>query len=228
MTTGNTPTSRGMSTGEISEMMVTARIMVMKALQVNARLTEEYPDAHCALDFTTPFQLAVATILSAQCTDERVNKTTPALFALYPTEEEMAAADLTDIEAIVKPCGFYHNKAKNIQAMAREIVGHGLPDTMDELVSLPGIGRKTANVILGNAFDTPGLPVDTHVKRVSNRLGLTTHQDPVKIEKDLCEQLPEEEWTMFSHRLIYHGRQVCQARKPNCERCVLEDLCASR
>lgn len=202
--------------------------MAMKAIVVNERLAAEYPDAHCALHYETPFQLAVATILSAQCTDERVNKTTPALFAAYPTEEEMAAAHLPDIETIITPCGFFRNKAKNIQAMSREIAGHGLPQTMDELVQLPGIGRKTANVILGNAFGVPGLPVDTHVKRVTNRLGLTRHHDPVKIERDLCEQLPAEEWTMFSHRVIYHGRQVCQARTPHCERCVLEDLCASR
>lgn len=183
---------------------------------------EYYPDAHCSLDFANPFQLLAATILSAQCTDERVNRTTPALFDAYPTPKALAAARLEDLEAIIKPCGFYHNKAKNLIGMSQALVAeHGgdVPRTLEELVRLPGVGRKTANVVLGNAFGVPGLTVDTHLGRLSRRLGLSRSQDPERVEEDLAAITPREKWTLFSHQAIAHGRALCQARRPRCEVC---------
>lgn len=195
---------------------------------IRALLTQLYPETTTALHYETPFQLAVATILSAQCTDNRVNQVTPALFARYPDAESLAVAELDDLEALIHSTGFFRAKAKNIQACARTILTRHagtVPDTLDALVQLPGIGRKTANVILGDAFGIPGIPVDTHVGRLSRRLALTVHSDPVKVEQDLMRWIPQEEWTAFSHRMIFHGRQVCHARKPRCADCVLEPHC---
>jgi endonuclease III len=201
------------------------------ATEIYARLAREYPDARCELDYRTPLQLLVATILSAQCTDKRVNMVTPALFAKYPTAEALAAAPLGDVEALVKTTGFFRNKARNVVAMAQALVAeHGgdVPRTMDELVKLPGVGRKTANVILGNAFAiNEGVTVDTHVARLGQRLGLTTETDAVKIEQALMPLFPRDQWAMLSHLLIFHGRRVCDARRPRCEACVLNDICPS-
>lgn len=195
------------------------------------RLHQAYPDAECALHHRNAFELLVATILSAQCTDERVNKVTPALFARFPTPEAMAGADREELETLIRSTGFYHNKAKNIQGAAQRIVGaYGgvVPQTMDELLTLPGVARKTANVVLGVVFKiADGVVVDTHVKRLSNRLGLTTQSDPEKIERDLQAITPKAEWINLSHLLIFHGRQVCDARKPACAACTLNDLCPS-
>jgi len=191
-------------------------------------LDELYPDAHCSLDYTNPLQLLVATILSAQCTDERVNMVTPGLFAKYPSAKAYAEAPITDLEQDIKSTGFYHNKAKAIKAAGKEIVekfGGRIPPDLDALVSLPGVGRKTANVVLGNAFDIPGIVVDTHVARVSARLGLTSHKEPEKIEQDLMAAILKERWTKFSHQLIQHGRKICIARKPKCSICPLRPLC---
>lgn len=199
--------------------------------EIIRRLHLAYPDAICALDHSNAFELMVATILSAQCTDERVNKVTPALFARYPTPLAFAEADITELEQAVHSTGFYRNKAKNIKAAAQRLVqvyGGDVPTTMDELLTLAGVARKTANVVLGTAFGiADGVVVDTHVRRLSNRLGLTTHDDPEKIERDLMALLPRTEWVGFAHRLILHGRQVCDARKPNCALCTLNELCPS-
>lgn len=195
------------------------------------RLHEAYPEAECALHHRNAFELLVATILSAQCTDERVNKVTPALFARFPTPEAMAGADREELESLIRSTGFYHNKAKNIQGAAQRIVsayGGVVPQTMDELLTLPGVARKTANVVLGVVFGiADGVVVDTHVKRLSNRLGLTTQSDPEKIERDLQAITPKAAWISLSHLLIFHGRQVCDARKPKCAACTLSDLCPS-
>jgi len=193
------------------------------------RLSQEYKNSETALHFRNPYELVVATILSAQCTDERVNKVTPALFARFPNAESLAQGRIADIEKLVQSTGFYRNKAKNLQGMAQRVVethGGRIPDSIEELVALPGIGRKTANVVLGNAFGKPaGVVVDTHVKRLSFRLGLTKQSDPVKVEKDLNALIPQEYWTEFPHWLIWHGRRVCTARKPACERCIVAKLC---
>jgi len=195
------------------------------------RLAEHYPDAHCALDFTSPFQLVIATILSAQCTDKRVNMVTPALFKRYPTPAALAAANPEELEDLIKSTGFFRNKTKSLLGMAAAVAeqhGGNVPDEMDALVTLPGVGRKTANVVLGNAFDkNEGVVVDTHVSRVTQRLGLTKHTDPVKIEQDLIGVFPRDRWTMLSHLLIEHGRTICDARRPKCEECFLNDLCPS-
>jgi len=195
------------------------------------RLAGHYPDAHCALDFRTPFQLLVATILSAQCTDKRVNLVTPALFKRYPTPAALADADPAELEAMIKSTGFFRSKTKSLIGMAAAVVARHagrVPDEMDLLVELPGVGRKTANVVLGNAYEkSEGVVVDTHVGRVSQRLGLTTQTDPVKIEADLVTLYPRERWTMLSHLLIEHGRTICDARRPKCEICFLRDVCPS-
>ena len=208
-----------------------SRSKKLRAQEVLIRLKAEYPDATCSLDYETPMQLLVATILSAQCTDERVNKVTPALFGKYPTAEAMATAELSDLEELVRSTGFYRNKSKNIQGSCRMIVeefGGEVPRTMPELLKLPGVARKTANVVLAHAFGiNAGVTVDTHVKRLTNRLGLTEHQDPKRIERDLMQLLPQPDWENWSIRLIYHGRAVCSARKPECDRCLLADLCPS-
>jgi endonuclease-3 len=202
-----------------------------RAEEINRRLAKEYPHAECSLDYETPLQLLVATILAAQCTDARVNQITPELFEQYPSAEDLAAADREDIEELIRSCGFYRNKAKSIQGAAARIadVHDGeVPDTMPELLALPGVARKTANVILGTAFGkNEGVVVDTHVTRLAGRLKLTARKNNQgdKIEKDLQDLLPQEEWTMFAHRLVFHGRQCCTARKPDCEHCCLNDLC---
>lgn len=190
-----------------------------------------YPDAECALHHKNAFELLVATILSAQCTDERVNKVTPALFARFPTPAAMAAAEQEELEELVRSTGFYHNKAKNILGAARRLVeayDGEVPQTMDELLTLPGVARKTANVVRGVCFGlADGVVVDTHVKRLAQRLALTPQQTPEKIERDLMELTPKEEWINLSHLLIFHGRQVCDARKPRCGVCTLVELCPS-
>jgi len=195
------------------------------------RLKEAYPDAACALVHQNPYQLLVATILSAQCTDARVNLVTPGLFGKYPDAARLARARQPDVERLIQSTGFFRNKAKNLAAMARSVVAdHGgeIPRTMEALKALPGVGRKTANVVLGNAFGiNEGVTVDTHVSRLSRLLRLTRHTDPVKIEKDLMELVPREDWTLVSHLLILHGRAVCIARRPKCGACVLADLCPS-
>jgi endonuclease-3 len=201
------------------------------AAEIYRRLAEHYPDAHCALDFTSPFQLLVATILSAQCTDKRVNMVTPALFKKYKTPSAMAAANPEELEEMIRSTGFFRNKAKSLLGMAAAVAeqhGGKIPDDMDALVKLPGVGRKTANVVLGNAYDkNEGVVVDTHVGRVSGRLGLTKNTDPVKVEQDLVQLFPRENWTLLSHLFIEHGRQICEARRPKCEECFLNDLCPS-
>jgi endonuclease-3 len=191
-------------------------------------LTRHYPDTFTGLTYESPLQLVVATILSAQCTDKRVNQVTPALFARYRAAADFAGADPKELQQLIKPTGFYKNKAKNIQACCKALVerfGGEVPASLDELVTLPGVGRKTANVILGEAFRTPGITVDTHVGRVSRRLGLTRHRNPVKVERVLMGLIPEPDWTAASHQLIDHGRKVCYARKPRCEKCPLAGLC---
>ena len=204
---------------------------IERAAEVYDLLADEYPAAHCELDFVDAFQLAVATILSAQTTDERVNMVTPPLFKRYPNARKLAAARQEDVEEIVRSTGFFRNKAKNIIGFARAVVEEHdgeVPRTMAELSVLPGVGRKTANVILGNAFGVDeGVVVDTHVKRLSNLLGFTREATPEKIEKDLMALFPTERWTMLSHLLIWHGRRVCAARKPRCEACAVSHLCPS-
>ena len=202
-----------------------------KAKLVYRRLLKCYPDAKCELDYANPFQLAVATVLSAQCTDKRVNLVTPVLFERYATPKALASAKVGDVEEIIRSTGFFRNKAKSITGLAKAVVAeHGgrLPDSMEALVALPGIGRKTANVILGNAFGkNEGVVVDTHIARLSRLLGLTRHADPVKIERALVELFPRERWTMLAHLLIWHGRRVCIARRPQCAACTLADICPS-
>lgn len=193
-------------------------------------LTETYPDAHCELNFETPFQLLVATVLSAQTTDVRVNLTTPELFAKYPAPEDMAAADPEDLEAILKPTGFFRAKTKSVMGLSvalRDQFGGEVPRTLKELVTLPGVGRKTANVVLGNAFGVPGITVDTHFGRLVRRFGWTTETDPVKVEQEIGELIPRKDWTMLSHRLIWHGRRICHSRRPACGACPLAPLCPS-
>ncbi len=194
------------------------------------RLAEEYPEAHCELDHENPYQLLVATILSAQCTDARVNMVTPAVFARYPEPEDLAVANPLELEELIHSTGFYRNKAKSLLGMANALVerhGGEVPTAMADLATLPGVGRKTANVVRSVAFDLPGLPVDTHVGRISRLLGLTTETDPVKVEYELNAMIPAAERGRFSLRLILHGRRVCVARRPRCEDCVLNDFCPS-
>lgn len=201
------------------------------ASEIFRRLKKAYPDAHCELDHETPLQLLMATILSAQCTDKRVNMVTPLLFETFPTAAALADAPQERLQEIIKSTGFFRNKAKSLIGLGRALVerhGGDVPDSMDALVKLPGVGRKTANVILGNAFrKNEGVVVDTHVGRLSLRLGLTKQTDPVKVEQDLMPLFPREEWAMLAHVLIFHGRRVCDARVPKCEICVLSDICPS-
>lgn len=193
-------------------------------------LAEAYPDAHCELDFRDPLELLVATILSAQCTDKRVNTVTPALFVKYPTAEDYAGADRAELEGIIRPTGFFRAKANSIIGMAQalcERFGGEVPGRLNDLVTLPGVGRKTANVVLGNAFGVPGITVDTHFQRLVHRFHWTSETDPVKIERVVAELIPKRDWTMMSHRLIWHGRRVCHARTPACGVCPLAALCPS-
>ncbi|HEX2167569.1 MAG TPA: endonuclease III [Longimicrobiales bacterium] len=202
-----------------------------RTVEITLRLRAAYPDAKCSLDFRNAYELLVATILSAQCTDERVNMVTPALFERYPRPEDLAGARTEDVEEMIRSTGFFRNKAKSLLGMANAVTDlHGgtVPSAFEDMVALPGVGRKTANVVLGNAFGTnEGIAVDTHVKRVSGRLGLTRNTDPEKIEPDLMKLVPREEWTDISHLLIYHGRAICKAPKPKCEECMLSDICPS-
>ncbi len=202
-----------------------------RAPEIFERLHRAYPDARCALNFESPYQLLVATILSAQCTDKRVNMVTPELFRRYATPGALAAAKPEDLEEIIKSTGFFRNKSRSLIGMATGVAekyGGVVPSKMEQLVELPGVGRKTANVILGNAFDrNEGVVVDTHVTRLSQRLALTKHSDPVKIEQDLMKLFPMEQWTLLAHLFIEHGRQICIARAPKCDQCVLSDLCPS-
>lgn len=202
--------------------------MVRRARRINRELAEVYPYAHPELDFENPFELLVATVLSAQTTDLRVNLTTPALFAKYPTPEDMAAADPTELEELIRPTGFFRAKARSLlglSAALRDRFGGEVPGRLEDLVTLPGVGRKTANVVLGNAFGVPGITTDTHFIRLSQRFGWTTETDPERIEAAVGEIFPRSEWTMLSHRVIFHGRRVCHARKPACGACPVAALC---
>ena len=202
-----------------------------RAALILRRLKRTYPQARCALDHGDAYQLLVATILSAQCTDARVNLVTPAFFARYPSPDVLARAEQGEVEAIIRSTGFFRNKARSLIGMAQGLVAEyrgQVPRTMDELQALPGVGRKTANVVLGNAFGlNVGVTVDTHVTRLSRLLGLTRHDDPVKIEQDLMPLFPQSDWALLSHLLIFHGRETCIARRPRCADCVLADLCPS-
>jgi endonuclease-3 len=208
----------------------TSLALTRRARRTNRELAILYPHAHCELDFTTPLELAVATILSAQCTDKRVNEVTPALFRAYPTARDYATADRAALEEQIRPTGFFRNKTSSLiglGAALEERYGGQVPPRLEDLVSLPGIGRKTANVILGNAFGVPGLTVDTHFGRLVRRFGWTAETDPVKVESAVAALLPKAEWTMFSHRVIFHGRRVCHARTPACGACAIAQLCPS-
>ncbi|MEZ7897465.1 MAG: endonuclease III [Flaviflexus sp.] len=203
---------------------------IEQAVAVNEALTRYYPDARCELDYTNPLELLVATVLSAQTTDVRVNSVTPELFARYPSAADYRDADREELESILRPLGFFRAKAKSLIGLGGALVEDYdgvVPGSLNELVKLPGVGRKTANVVLGNAFGIPGITVDTHVGRLSRRLGWSREEDPFKVEKDIAGLLPEEEWTMACHRLIFHGRRLCTARKPACDRCPIADLCPS-
>lgn len=202
--------------------------LVRRARRMNRALAVAFPHVYCELDFTNPLELTVATILSAQCTDKRVNLTTPALFARYRTALDYAQADRAELEELIRPTGFYRNKANALINLGQALVARfdgEVPDTLADLVTLPGIGRKTANVVLGNAFGIPGVVVDTHVGRIARRLGLTKNDDPEKVERDLMGLVPERYWTQLSHALIFHGRRICSARKPRCVDCPLRDDC---
>jgi endonuclease III len=204
--------------------------LVRRARRINRELAQIYPDAHCELDFTTPLELAVATILSAQCTDRRVNEVTPALFRRYRTAADYAAADRAELEELIRPTGFFRNKTTSLIGLGAALVERydgEVPRRLADLVTLPGIGRKTANVILGNAFGVPGITVDTHFGRLARRFGWTAEEDPVKVEAEVGDLIPKAEWTMLSHRLIFHGRRVCHSRKPACGACGVAALCPS-
>ena len=223
------PSSRRGGAAESRAAAAARTALQRRGREIARRLIAAYPDARCMLDHADPFQLLVATILAAQCTDERVNRTTPALFRRFPTPRDLAAADLAEIEDLVRSTGFYHAKAKNIRAAAQTLVREfpsGVPSTMQELLRLPGVGRKTANVILGTCFGAPAVIVDTHVRRVARRLGLASSADPDRIEEELCAIVPAEVWTAFSHALTFHGRRVCAARAPDHGSCVVRRLCA--
>ncbi|MSW81455.1 MAG: endonuclease III [Actinobacteria bacterium] len=210
-----------MSESSVSGRQVTA---VVRALE------GQYPDARCELDFSSPFELLVATVLSAQCTDQKVNEVTPGLFARYPTAEALASSDLADLEETIRPTGFFRQKAVTLQGIGRILCdryGGEVPDVLEDLVALPGVGRKTANVVLGEAFAIPGIAVDTHVLRVARRLGWTTETDPVKVERDLMALIPKARWTRVSQLVIWHGRRRCHARPPACGACTLATRCPS-
>ncbi|WP_448851991.1 endonuclease III [Corynebacterium sp. 335C] len=204
--------------------------MVRRARRVNRSLAAAYPDAHCELDFRDPYQLCVATILSAQCTDARVNMVTPELFRRWPDAPSLAGADVTELEEVIRSTGFYRAKANNLIGFATGVTqDHGgeVPGRLEDLVKLPGVGRKTANVVLGNAFGVPGLTVDTHFGRLVRRLGLTEETDPVKVEREMMDVIERPEWTWFSHRLIFHGRRICHSRRAACGACFLAFDCPS-
>jgi endonuclease-3 len=202
----------------------------VRAKAIYRQLTKSYPNVRCELDYNSAFQLLVATVLSAQCTDKRVNQTTPALFKKYPNPKKMAKADLKDIQRLVKSTGFFRAKAKNIKGLSNKIMEDfdgDVPNNLEDLITLPGVGRKTANVVLGHAFGIPGITVDTHFGRLSRRFGWSKQSDPVKVEFEVGELIPEKEWTNLSQRMIWHGRRVCHSRKPACGACPLAKLCPS-
>jgi endonuclease-3 len=204
--------------------------LTRRARRINRELAETFPTAHCELDFGNPLELSVATILSAQCTDKRVNEVTPALFAKYRTAADYAAADRDEVEQLIKPTGFFRNKTTSLIKLGRALVERydgEVPNRLEDLVTLPGFGRKTANVVLGNAFDIPGLTVDTHFGRLARRWQWTAETDPVKVEHVVAGLIPKKEWTIFSHRAIWHGRRICHARKPACGACPIARLCPS-
>lgn len=204
--------------------------LVRRARAINRHLAAVYPEARCELDYESPFQLLVATVLSAQCTDVRVNLVTPALFARFPDAEAMASASREELEDLIRSTGFFRSKSTSLLALSREVVEKfdgAVPGRLEDLVALRGVGRKTANVVLGNAFDVPGITVDTHMGRLSRRLGLTVNEDPVAVEKDLTLLIEHREWTLWSHRIIFHGRRRCAARKPDCGGCEIANLCPS-
>jgi len=205
--------------------------VTQRAMKIVRTLAREYPDAACALEHKSPFQLLIATILSAQCTDARVNEVTKSLFKKYPDPKAFVSADTGELEEAIRPTGFFRNKTKSIQACCESLLekhGGKVPGTMEELTGLAGVGRKTANVILGNCFGVPGIVVDTHFGRLSRRMGFTRETDPVKVEKQVAELIPPGEQVMFCHRMISHGRRICVARKPKCAICVVENLCPKR
>lgn len=211
-------------------MTETRSALIHRANKINNTLGEVFPDARCELDFKNPLQLLVATVLSAQCTDKRVNQVTPGLFKKYPTVEKLAAAPRADLEEAIKSTGFYRNKANSIHGLASAILekhNGEVPGDLEALVKLPGVGRKTANVVLGNAFGVPGITVDTHVGRIARRLGWTKNEDPVKVEFDLMDIFKPADWTMLNHRLIFFGRRICHSRKPACGACPVAKLCPS-
>jgi endonuclease-3 len=216
----------GVSTGDAETPLALTR----RARKINKTLALMYPDAHCELDFRTPLELLVATILSAQCTDKRVNLTTPALFARYPDAAAYESADRSELEEMIRPTGFYRAKTNSLLGLGAALVERfdgEVPGRLEDLVTLPGVGRKTANVVLGNAFGVPGITVDTHFGRLSRRFGWTAEEDPVKVEHIVGALIPRSEWTMLSHRVIFHGRRVCHARKPACGACGVRALCPS-
>jgi endonuclease-3 len=208
----------------------TRTALVRRARRMGRILGETYPDAHCELDFQTPYQLLVATILSAQCTDVRVNMVTPQVFAAYPTPADLAAADRAELESMIESTGFFRAKSASLQGMAARLVeayGGDVPGRLKDLVTLPGVGRKTANVVLGNAFGVPGITVDTHFGRLSRRFGWTEAEDPEKVEAEVGSLFPKSDWTVLSHRMIWHGRRICHSRTPACGACPLAQLCPS-
>ena len=208
----------------------TRAALVRRARKINRVLAETYPDAHCELDFANPFQLLVATVLSAQTTDKRVNMTTPALFAKYPAAEDLAAANPADVEEILRPTGFFRAKTKSVIGLSvvlRDRFGGEVPRKLEDMVTLPGVGRKTANVVLGNAYGIPGITVDTHFGRLSRRFGWTESDDPVKVEADVGALFEKKDWVLLSHHLIWHGRRICHSRKPACGACPVADWCPS-
>jgi endonuclease-3 len=199
-----------------------------RARSIHRQLAKLYPDARCALNYQNPLQLLVATILSAQCTDAMVNRVTPHLFARFPDAPSLASADLGELESLIRSTGFFRNKAKNIKACCQLLMdrfGGEVPRTLEELIQLPGVARKTANVVLGECFSIPGITVDTHVGRLARRMGLTHESDPTKVERDLNQIIPKKDWTLFSHRMILHGRNVCSSRKPHCHQCAVAPWC---
>lgn len=207
-----------------------ATALVRRARAINRHLAVVYPDAHCELDYADPFQLLVATVLSAQCTDVRVNMVTPALFVRFPDAEAMASASRDELEGLIRSTGFFRSKSTSLLDLSRDLVENfdgAVPGRLEDLVTLRGVGRKTANVVLGNAFDVPGITVDTHMGRLARRLGLTINDDPVAVERDLAQLIERREWTLWSHRVIFHGRRRCTARKPDCGGCEIANLCPS-
>jgi endonuclease-3 len=219
--------SRGTSKGTSQEPPLA---LVRRARRINRILAERYPDAHAELDFTSPLELLVATVLSAQTTDVRVNQVTPQLFSRYPTAADYAGADRAELERIIQPTGFFRAKSDTLVKLGAKLVedfGGEVPKRLDQLVTLPGVGRKTANVVLGNAFGIPGITVDTHFGRLSRRFGWTVSEDPVVVEQDVAALFPKRDWTMLSHRVIFHGRRTCHARKPACGACPVAQLCPS-